>query len=602
VAKLKERSEIPSKYKWDVQSMYENDQKWEADFETAQELIEIVNALKGIVTDNADNLIITLETELKLDRVLTNLYTYAKMKQDENTKDGHYQAMTSRAESLSVHAASASSYIVPEILETEEEALWAMVDELDDLELYRHHLDDIMRNKPHVLSANEEAILAQAGELAAAPSNIFGMLNSADMKFPTIKDSDGNDLTLSHSNFVPTLESRDRRLRKDAFEAYYSVYDDHKNALAMMVQSEVKKNIFYSSARKYESARHASLHKNNVDVSVYDSLVEAVHENLPAMHKYMELRKKTLGVDELHMYDVYTPIVKNVDMKVPYDNATETVLKAFKPLGDQYLSVVDQAFNEGWIDVYENLGKRSGAYSWGTYDSKPFILLNYHDTLDNMFTLAHEMGHSMHSYLTREKQPYVYGNYSIFLAEVASTTNEALLTNHLLETLEDGPEKLYLLNHYLESFRGTVFRQTMFAEFERDIHAIVEEGQALTHEVLSENYRKLNEKYYGPAMIIDKEIDLEWARIPHFYYNFYVFQYATGFSAAVSLSQQILDEGQPAVDRYLDFLGAGRSEYPLDIMDKAGADMRSGQSVKDALKLFAKLVDEMEVLLEKQEG
>ncbi len=602
MSKQQERNEIPNEYKWDVSSMYESEDLWEADFEKAVELIEIVNALRGIVTDNADNLIITLETELKLERVLTNLFTYAKMKQDENTKNGHYQAMTSRAESLSVHAASASSYIVPEILETDEKYLWSLVDELDDLELYRQHLDDIMRSKPHVLSANEEALLAQAGELASAPSNIFGMLNSADLTFPTVKDSEGNGLTLTHGNFVPTLESRDRRLRKDAFEAYYSVYDNHKNALAMMVQSEVKKNIFYSNARKHESARHASLHKNNVDVSVYDSLVEAVHENLPTMHKYMELRKKTLGLDELHMYDVYTPIVKNVDMKIPYKEATETVLKAFKPLGDKYCSVVDGAFKEGWIDVYENIGKRSGAYSWGTYDSKPFILLNYHDTLDNMFTLAHEMGHSMHSYMTREKQPFVYGNYSIFLAEVASTTNEALLTSHMLETLDDGPEKLYLLNHYLESFRGTVFRQTMFAEFERDIHALVEEGHALTHDVLSAQYRALNEKYYGPAMIIDKEIDLEWARIPHFYYNFYVFQYATGFSAAVSLSQQILEEGQPAVDRYLDFLSAGRSEYPLDIMDKAGADMKSGKPVKDALKLFGKLVDEMEVLLSKQEG
>lgn len=602
MTKLRERSEIPEKYKWDIQSMYETDELWEEDFERAQDLVTIVSALKGTVTDDAENLLLTLETDLKLDRVLTNLYTYAKMKQDENTKDGHYQAMTSRAETLSVHAASASSYIVPEILSADTDEIWKMVDELDELKLYKQHLDDVMRNKPHVLSAAEEALLAQAGELASTPSNIFGMLNSADLKFPTIKDSEGNDLTLSHGNFVPTLESRDRRVRKDAFEAYYSVYDDHKNALAMMVQSEVKKNIFYSNARKHESARHASLHKNNVDVAVYDSLVDAVNEYLPAMHKYMELRKKSLGVDELHMYDVYTPIVKNVDMKMPYDEATKTVLESFRPLGEKYCSVVEEAFKEGWIDVYENVGKRSGAYSWGTYDSKPFILLNYHDTLDNMFTLAHEMGHSMHSYMTREGQPYVYGNYSIFLAEVASTTNEALLTNHLLETLEDETEKLYLLNHYLESFRGTVFRQTMFAEFERDIHAMVENGEALTHDVLSSHYRALNEKYYGPAMIVDKEIDLEWARIPHFYYNFYVFQYATGFSAAVALSEQILKEGQPAVDRYLNFLSAGRSEYPLDIMEKAGADMRSGQPVRDALKRFAELVDEMADLLENQEG
>lgn len=598
MAKLRERAEIPEQYKWDIESMYETSDLWEADFKRAQALIQEISALKGTVTKSKDNLLKALETDLKLDRVLTNIFTFARMKQDENTKNATYQAMTSRAESLGTEASSASSFIVPEILAADADLIWSMVESSEALSLYKQYLDNIMRSKPHVLSAEEEELLASAGELASAPSNIFGMLNSADLKFPVVKDSEGKDLQLSHGNFIPTLESRDRRLRQDAFKAYYSVYEDHKNALAMMVQSEVKKNIFYSKARKHRSARHASLHKNNVDVAVYDSLVDAVNEYLPAMHKYMELRKKALGVDALHMYDVYTPIVKNVDMKVPYKKATETVLKALAPLGQTYCSVVEKAYEEGWIDVYENVGKRSGAYSFGTYDSKPFILLNYHDTLDNMFTLAHEMGHSMHSYMTRENQPYVYGNYSIFLAEVASTTNEALLTNHLLETLEDETEKLYLLNHYLESFRGTVFRQTMFAEFERDIHSMVESGQALTAEVLSSHYRKLNEKYYGPAMIIDKEIDLEWARIPHFYYNFYVFQYATGFSAAVSLSEQILKEGQPAVDRYLNFLGAGRSEYPLDIMEKAGADMRSGQPVRDALKKFSELVDEMSALLE----
>lgn len=598
MAKLRERAEIPEQYKWDIESMYETSDLWEADFKRAQALIQEISTLKGTVTKSKENLLKALETDLKLDRVLTNIFTFARMKQDENTKNATYQAMTSRAESLGTEASSASSFIVPEILAADADLIWSMVEASEALSLYKQYLDNIMRSKPHVLSAEEEELLASAGEIASAPSNIFGMLNSADLKFPVVKDSEGKDLQLSHGNFIPTLESRDRRLRQDAFKAYYSVYEDHKNALAMMVQSEVKKNIFYSKARKHRSARHASLHKNNVDVAVYDSLVDAVNEYLPAMHKYMELRKKALGVDALHMYDVYTPIVKNVDMKVPYEKATETVLKALAPLGQTYCSVVEKAYEEGWIDVYENVGKRSGAYSFGTYDSKPFILLNYHDTLDNMFTLAHEMGHSMHSYMTRENQPYVYGNYSIFLAEVASTTNEALLTNHLLETLEDETEKLYLLNHYLESFRGTVFRQTMFAEFERDIHAMVESGQALTAEVLSSHYRKLNEKYYGPAMIIDKEIDLEWARIPHFYYNFYVFQYATGFSAAVSLSEQILKEGQPAVDRYLNFLGAGRSEYPLDIMEKAGADMRSGQPVRDALKKFSELVDEMSALLE----
>ncbi len=594
---LRERTEIPENYKWDIASLYNDEALWETDFENAQALIEEVTGFQGAVLASPESLLKTLETEHQLDRVLSNLYTFAKMKQDENTKEAHYQGMTSRAESLAVKAAGASAYIVPEILEAEDGLVATFVSKLDSLKLYEQYLDNIIRNKPHVLTAGEEAILAQAGELASAPSNIFGMLNAADLKFPVVKDSEGADLQLSHGNFVPTLESRDRRLRKDAFEAYYSIYEGHKNAIAMMVQSEIKKNIFFSRTRKHESARHASLFKNNVDVQVYDSLISAVNEYLPSMHKYMALRKKALGVDELHMYDVYTPIVKNVDMKIPYEEATETVLEALKPLGQDYCNIVDGAFKERWIDVYENVGKRSGAYSWGTYDSKPFILLNYHDTLDNMFTLAHEMGHSVHSYLTHKNQPYVYGNYSIFLAEVASTTNEVLLTNHLLDKLDDGPEKLYVLNHYLESFRGTVFRQTMFAEYERDIHEMVERGEALTPETLCNHYRALNEKYYGPDMVIDSQIDMEWARIPHFYYNFYVFQYATGFSAAVALAEGIVKDKQPAVDKYLGFLGAGSSKYPLEILKGAGADMLSGMPVRNALEKFDQLVDEMDKLM-----
>ncbi len=602
MTQLKTRSEIPEEYKWDINTMYVEASHWESDFKKAQARIQEITSMKGRVTESSDTLLKTLELELELDRGLSNLYTYAKMKQDENTKDAHYQGLTSRAETLLVKAASAGSFITPEILGAEAQTIYDFINSNDGLAAYKQYLDNILRNKPHVLSAGEEAILAGAGELASAPSNIFGMLNAADLKFPVVKDSEGNDLQLSHGNFVPTLESGDRRLRKDAFEAYYTVYEDHKNALSMMVQSEVKKNIFYANARGYESARHASLFKNNIDVTVYDRLIEAVNQYLPSMHKYMALRKKALGVDELHMYDVYTPIVKNIDMKVPYDKAKQMVLEAVAPLGKQYGLIVKEAFENRWIDVYENIGKRSGAYSWGTYDSKPFILLNYHDTLDNMFTLAHEMGHSVHSYLTHKNQPYVYGNYSIFLAEVASTTNEVLLTRHLLNTLDDGPQKLYVLNHYLESFRGTVFRQTMFAEFERDIHEMVERGEALTPQSLNAHYRMLNEKYYGKDMVIDPQIDLEWARIPHFYYNFYVFQYATGFSSAVSLAENIVEKGQPAVDKYLDFLSAGSSKYPLDILKGAGADMLSGEPVRSALEKFDQLVDEMTRLMEEQEG
>lgn len=600
--KLKERSEIPEAYKWDIQSMYSSDDVWEEDFKKVQDLIEKIGNLKGLVGTSQERLLETLETEMALERLLSNLYTYAKMKQDEDTREGKYQAFTTRAESLSVKAAAASSFIVPEIMQIEADELDRMVEGHEPLKLYRQHLDNIIRSKPHVLSAKEESLLAQAGEMASAPSNIFGMLNTADLKFPVVKDSQGKDLELTHGNFVPTLESGDRRLRKDAFEAYYSVYDQHKNAFAMMVQSEVKKNLFYAGARKHKSARHASLHKNNIDVQVYDSLVEAVGEYLPAMHKYMRLRKKALKLDELHMYDIYTPIVQDVKMEVPYEEAAKTVKKALAPLGQAYIDTVEKAFTDRWIDVCENVGKRNGAYSWGTYDSKPFILLNYHETLDNMFTLAHEMGHSMHSFMTREAQPYVYSSYSIFLAEVASTTNEALLTQYLLDTMPEQKHQLYLMNHYLESFRGTVFRQTMFAEFERDIHAMAERGEALTQEALSSLYRSLNEKYYGTDMVVDSQIDLEWARIPHFYYNFYVFQYATGFSAAVALARQISEEGAPAVKRYHEFLKAGCSEYPLEILAKAGADMRTGAPVREALQVFEDLVDQMEALLESKEA
>ncbi len=593
----KKRNEIASEYQWDLGSLYASDDAWNADFSKLKDQLTQVKGLQGSVMETPENLQKTIELNLETGRTMEKLYTYAKMSQDQDTRVSAYQGMTSKAESLAVELGGATSFIVPEILAADVATVNDYMNNFEGLNLYKQHMDDILRRKPYTKTAAEEAILAQAGELAAAPQNIFGMLNAADLKFPTIKGAEGEDITLTHGNFVPTLESRDRRVRKDAFEAYYSVFEGHKNSLAMMTQSEVKKNTFLSKVRGHESARHASLFENNVDVQVYDSLVDAVHEALPAMHKYMEIRKRALELEELHMYDVYTPIVKNVDMTIPYDEAKGIVMESLKPLGEKYLEVVEKSFKDGWIDVYENEGKRSGAYSWGTYDSKPYILLNHHDTLDNMFTLTHEMGHSMHSYLTHEKQPYVYGNYSIFLAEVASTTNEALLNHHMLETITDKEQRLFLLNHYLETFRGTVFRQTMFAEFERDIHTIVESGEALTADTLCAHYRKLNQEYYGPHMNIDEQIDMEWGRIPHFYYNFYVFQYATGFSAAVALSEAILKEGQPAVDRYLNFLSAGCSEYPLDIMAKAGADMRTGQPVRDALKVFAKLVDEMEALL-----
>lgn len=592
------RNEINEEYKWDLSSLYLNDELWEEDFKKAQAMAGKMSDFQGRVLESAQTLFAVIEAELELNRVVSNVVTYANMKSHEDANDSEYQGKAQRSEGLAVQVGEAVSFIVPEIMSKDAEVVKGYVESFEGLKLYKQYLSDILRTKAHVLSTAEETILAQAGELAQAPESIFGMLNTADMTFPDVKNGKGETVKLTHGNFVPLLESKERDVRENVFKTYYKEYDKLKNTIGTALASEVKKNVFFSKARKYETSRAAALFANNVPESVYDNLIDAVNANLPSMHKYMALRKRILGVDELHMYDVYTPIVKDVEMTIPYEEAKDIVLKSLSPLGKDYTDVVERSFKENWIDVYENKGKRSGAYSWGTYDSKPYILLNHHDTLDNMFTLTHEMGHSMHSYLTRENQPYVYGGYSIFVAEVASTTNEALLNNYLLETLEDKQEKLFVLNHYLEQFRGTVYRQTMFAEYERDIHAAAERGEALTADSLSKMYKALNEKYYGPSMISDDEIALEWARIPHFYYNFYVFQYATGFSAAIALSKKILEEGEKATEDYLSFLKAGNSDYPINVLRKAGVDMETKEPVDLALKLFGELVDEMEKLLD----
>lgn len=597
MSKILERDEISSEFKWDIKSMYPDFDRWEADFDQVPLLIEQIKAMNGSICESSSNLLEIIELSLKSNRLISNLFTFAKMYQDQNTKNNTAQEYTARAEQIATKLSEACSYIVPEILAADIDMIKGYISDNEKLNTYSQYLDDIIRRKPHTLTSSEEKLLAMSGDIAGLAGTAFGMMNSADLKFPIVKDSDGKEIQLSHGSFVPTLESSDRALRKNAFKAYYSVYEQFNNSFASLLYGEVKKNVFYSNVKKYKTARSAALFENNVPETVYDQLIEAVNDNLSHMHKYMKIRKKALGVEELHMYDLYTPIVKDVDMKIDYNQAKDMVLKSLKPLGEKYVSVVEDSFSDGWIDVYENVGKRSGAYSFGTYDSKPFILLNYHDTLDNAFTLTHEMGHSMHSYLTRQNQEYVYGNYSIFLAEVASTTNEALLNHFLLENVKSKQEELYILNHYLEQFRGTVYRQAMFAEFERDIHAMVERGEALTGEKLNNHYMSLNVKYYGKDMIVDDEIKYEWSRIPHFYYNFYVFQYATGFSAAVALSQSILENGSDGLEKYLAFLSSGSSEYPITILQKAGADMTTRAPVSNALKLFGELVDKMESLL-----
>ncbi len=592
-----EREDISKENKWDLESMYESVEKWNESYEMGKKLASEFEKYKGRVISSSGDLLATLKDQDEIYRLVGKLYSYSHMKLDEDTRKSSSQELSDKGLGLYVEVQDKTSFVTPEILQLDEETLEEYFVEEPKLGLYKKYIAEIIRQKKHVLSPREESILAQMGEVGNAPEKIFSMLNNADIKFPVIKDKNGENIELTHGNFIPLMQSDDRQVRLRVFKALYSTYNNFKNTFAASLNGELKNNIFNANIRNYSSSREASLDQNNINLSVYDNLIESAHENLDAMYKYMDIRKRALGVEELHMYDLYTPIVKDVDMKISFNEGVDTIKKALLTLGSEYMNVVEEAFNSRWIDIYENRGKRSGAYSGGSYDSKPFILLNYHDTLDNMFTIAHELGHSIHSYFTRKNQPFIYGDYSIFVAEVASTANEALLMDYMLKNTTDKNERLYLLNHYLESFRGTVFRQTMFAEFEMKINEYLESGGALTAEYLSETYKDLNKLYYGPNVVVDDEIAIEWARIPHFYYNYYVFQYATGYSAAVALSQGILNQGTQAVNRYLNFLKSGSSDYPIKVLKKAGVDMTTKEPVDNAMKLFKQLVDQMDKLI-----
>lgn len=594
---LPKRSDVPVEYKWRLEDIYQSDADWEKDVQKAKQLAEQITAKKGTLSESGKHLLDVLKLQDELLMTLDQVYVYARMRRDEDNANSTYQGLTDRATGLSTQVYGAISYIQPEILAIPTEDLEAWTKQERGLEHYRILLEEITRFKPHTLSSEEEALLANMSELASSPSKIFGMLNNADMKFPMITDENGEEVELTKGRYTQFMESKDRRVRKEAFEALYETYGKFRNTIAASLTSAIKGDVFYARARKYPSALYAALFADNVDLSVYDNLIATIREHLPLMHRYIALRKKLLGVDELHMYDLYVPIVPEVEMKLPYDQAVKTIKEALHPLGDEYGKVLEEGFSNGWIDVYENEGKTSGAYSWGAYTTHPFVLMNYQDNVNNMFTLAHEMGHALHSYHSNRTQPYTYADYKIFVAEVASTLNEALLMNHLLETTTDKQQRMYLINYYLEQFRGTVFRQTMFAEFEKIVHAKEEQEEPLTSETLSEIYRELNVAYHGPDMIVDKEVDLEWARIPHFYRGFYVYKYATGFSAATSLSKQILEEGQPAVDRYLQFLSGGSSDYPLNLLKNAGVDMTSPEPIREALAVFKELLEEMEQLV-----
>ncbi|WP_270181645.1 oligoendopeptidase F [Alkalihalobacillus sp. CinArs1] len=594
---LPKREDIPVEDTWDLEAIYENDQKWEEEFKEIKALIPEMETYKGKLSESADTLYAGLQKQDEITKKLGKLFTYAHMRYDQDTTNSTYQGLNDRASNLATQVSSALAFVVPEILSIPEKEIETYLKENKDLQLYAQALDEINRQRPHVLSKEEEAILAGISDVTNSSSNTFGMLNNADMKFPTIEDEKGDEVEVTHGRLIRFLESSDRRVRKDAFKAVYDTYDKFKNTFASTLSGTVKRDNYYASVRNYDSARQAALDNNNIPEEVYDNLVKTVNSRLDLLHRYVDIRKKALGLDELHMYDLYTPLVPDVKMEVKYEEAKDYILKGLTPLGEEYENILKEGFENRWVDVQENVGKRSGAYSSGSYGTRPYILMNWQDNVNNLFTLAHEFGHSVHSYYTRENQPYPYANYSIFVAEVASTTNESLLNDYLLKNTTDKQEKLYLLNHYLEGFRGTVFRQTMFAEFEHMIHKKAQEGEPLTPDLLSKLYYELNKKYFGENLVIDEDIALEWARIPHFYYNYYVFQYATGFSAAASLSKQILDEGEPAVSRYIDFLKAGSSDYPIEVLKKAGVDMTSSKPISDALDVFESILDEMENLL-----
>ncbi len=597
VKTLPSRTEIAVQDTWRLEDIFENDEAWEAEFKEVKDALPKISEYKGKLGDSAEAFLEALAYQDEVMERLGKLYTYAHMRYDQDTTNSHYQGLNDRASNLYTQASSVSSYIIPEILSMDEASIKSFLEEKEELRVYEHTLDEINRQRPHVLSAEQEALLAQASDVLGSSSNTFGMLNNADLEFPSIKDEDGEEVEVTHGRYIRFLESEDRKVRQDAFKAVYSTYDKYKNTFASTLSGAVKKDNFYATVRNYDSARQAALSNNNIPEEVYDNLIKTVNDNLHVLHKYLDLRKKVLGLDELHMYDLFTPLVKDVKMKIPYTEAKDYLLKGLAPLGEDYLAILNEGFENRWVDVHENKGKRSGAYSSGTYGTNPYILMNWQDNVNNLFTLAHEFGHSVHSYYTRQSQPYQYGHYSIFVAEVASTCNEALLNDYLLKTIDDEKKQLYLLNHYLEGFRGTVFRQTMFAEYEHTIHKKAQEGEPLTPDLLTKLYYDLNKKYFGEHVAIDDEIGLEWARIPHFYYNYYVYQYATGYSAATALSKQILEEGEPAVERYLEFLKSGSSDYPIEVLKKAGVDMTSPQPIEEALKVFEEKLNEMEQLL-----
>ena len=595
---IPKRSEVPEEFTWNLKDMFESDEAWFAEYEALKEMPARIAAFQGKLGESAETLLESFRLDDEISTRLSRLYGYASCKGDQDTGDNYYQDMRGKAMSTYVAIASAAAYRTSEIMAIPDDTLNLFYTVQPELETYRRSLYQIRRRAAHILTPAEETLLAAAGEMADSPESIGSVFRNAELRFPEVEDKDGVKHQLTNGSFVPLLESSDRVLRRNAFETYYNRLGEYKNTIAATLDAQFKQLRFFAGARKYETTLAASLDATEVPVEVYLNLIDAVHANMDKMYKYVALRKKLLGVDELHMYDVYTPIVADAAEKISYEDAKATVLDALHVLGDDYVELLKEGFNNRWIDVYENVGKRGGAYSSGNSQPHPYVLLNHKDTLDSMFTLAHEMGHALHSYHSTKYQPTCTNDYVIFVAEVASTCNEVLLMRYLLGKTTDKKERAYLINHFMDQFKGTVYRQTMFAEFELEMGRMSERGEALTADALCAKYHELNKLYFGPDMVSDDGIALEWARIPHFFYNYYVFQYATGFSAAVAIANRILAEGAPAVADYKKFLSGGSSTDPISLLKIAGVDMSSPAPVNSALQLFGELVDEMEALVD----
>ena len=597
--KLNTREEADARCKWAIEDLYKDDEDWKRDYELLKSRIPELTKFRGRLGESAEVLLSMQKLSDELNQLLEKVYVYANQRLHENTDNSTYQNLASQAQGLLVELSESLSFVEPELMELPDGIIETFLDENEELLVYRQYFENIIRQKKHVLPTEQEQLLAAMGEVAESPKDIFSMFNNADIRFPEITGEDGHPVQVTHGRYMSLMQSRNRQVRKDAFEAMYGVYGDWRNTLAAMYRTNVKQEAFLAKAHKYTSDLEAALDGSHIPVKVYEQLIEAVHESMPLMYRYMKLRKKLLGVEELHMYDLYVPVIEQDHSEIPFEQAKKTVLEGLAPMGEEYLHLLREGFDHGWIDVYENQGKRTGAYSWGAYGTHPYVLLNYQGTLHDVFTLAHEMGHALHSWYSDEHQPYIYAGYRIFVAEVASTCNEALLIHYLMEQSKKAGNRkktMYLMNYFLEQFRTTLFRQTMFAEFEKITHGLQEQGETLTADRLCEIYYDLNKLYFGEEICVDQEIAMEWARIPHFYTPFYVYQYATGFSAAIALSKQILEQGAPAVEQYKKFLKGGSSMYPLELLKMAGVDMEQKAPVQDALAVFAQYLDEMERL------